>query len=235
MEKLKSEGKCVFCDQMFTGSGMGRHLSGHIKEMENDSSTSGKAYHVKVSASEMFLHLLVGGACVFGELDHFLRAIWLECCGHMSSFQVKGKRYDFDWDDVEKDIGESMSGRVSKVFRKGVKLNYEYDFGSTTPLDIQVVNEYKIRLTDNILLLSRNEPLPILCHVCNKKPAVSICSVCIFDDPSLFCKSCEKVHKKSCEDFADYAKMPVVNSPRMGTCAYEGGAIDVQRDEVWKG
>ena len=140
-----------------------------------------------------------------------------------------------DCDDMDAEFGENMSSKVSKVFKKGVKLDYEYDFGSTTELDVQVVNEYQIDMKDNVLLLSRNEPLPILCHICNEKPAEVICSVCVYVSESMFCKKCAKTHKKSCGDFADYSKMSVVNSPRMGTCAYEGGAIDRQRDGVWKG
>jgi hypothetical protein len=49
----------------------------------------------------------------------------------------------------------------------------------------------------------------------------------------MFCEKCAKKHAKECEDFADgYAVMPVVNSPRMGVCAYEGGCIDTERDGV---
>jgi hypothetical protein len=46
----------------------------------------------------------------------------------------------------------------------------------------------------------------------------------------LFCDKCAKKHAKKCEDFEDYAALPVVNSPRMGVCAYEGGCIDTERD-----
>jgi hypothetical protein len=49
----------------------------------------------------------------------------------------------------------------------------------------------------------------------------------------MFCEKCAKKHAKECEDFADgYTVMPVVNSPRMGVCAYEGGCIDTERDGV---
>ena len=34
-------------------------------------------------------------------------------------------------------------------------------------------------------------------------------------------------------DFAEYASLPVVNSPRIGVCAYEGGIIDTERDSVF--
>lgn len=48
-----------------------------------------------------------------------------------------------------------------------------------------------------------------------------------------FCKKCAKQHVKTCSDFADYAAMPVVNSPRMGVCAYDGGSIDKKRDSIF--
>ncbi len=232
MQELPSKGKCVYCEKEYSRSGIGRHLATHFKKIEQDKKTSKKAYHLKVSAGEMFLHILVANSTTFSQLDAFLRAIWLECCGHLSSFRVKGKRYYDDWDSNE--YGEKMSWQVGKTLTKGLKLEYDYDFGSTTRLDISVINEYKISVPDSILLLSRNEPLPILCEECNKNPAMNICSVCMYEDSSLFCKSCSKKHEKTCEDFADYASLPVVNSPRMGVCAYEGGVFDQERDGIWK-
>ena len=35
-------------------------------------------------------------------------------------------------------------------------------------------------------------------------------------------------------DEFEYAGMPVVNSPRMGICGYEGGTIDTDRDGIYK-
>lgn len=229
MSELKSEGKCVYCEKMYSQSGMSRHLSTHLKAIEKEKATRKKAYHLKVTAAEMFLHLLVDGQLTFGELDNFLRAIWLECCGHMSSFEVKGKQYEYGWDALE--FGENQDQKVSKVFKKGVEIVYQYDFGSTTRLDLKVLNEYKINAElEGVELLSRNEPLEIGCHACGKNSPVVICNVCMYSGPSFFCKSCAKKHEKTCDDFAEYAKIPVVNSPRMGVCAYEGGQIDTERD-----
>ena len=64
-----------------------------------------------------------------------------------------------------------MNSKVGEFFEKGLKLNYEYDFGSTTRLDIDVVEEYFVEGKNKILLLSRNEPLKILCDLCKEKPA----------------------------------------------------------------
>jgi hypothetical protein len=49
----------------------------------------------------------------------------------------------------------------------------------------------------------------------------------------MFCEKCAKKHAEKCEDFKEYAAMPVVNSPRMGVCDYMGGCIDTERDGVF--
>ncbi|MDR0835444.1 MAG: hypothetical protein LBN11_02540, partial [Tannerella sp.] len=51
-----------------------------------------------------------------------------------------------------------------------------------------------------------------------------------WEEDGLFCDKCGKKHAKTCPDFEEYAALPVVNSPRMGMCAYEGGSIDIERD-----
>jgi hypothetical protein len=54
-----------------------------------------------------------------------------------------------------------------------------------------------------------------------------------YDAENTFCAKCAKKHAKTCVDFDDYAAMPIVNSPRMGVCGYEGGTIDKKRDRVF--
>ncbi|HFC00852.1 MAG TPA: hypothetical protein ENJ53_08630 [Phaeodactylibacter sp.] len=233
MTRLQSEGKCIFCNETFSDKGIGRHLTTHLKKMEKEQPSSNQAFHLKVSAGEMFLHLLVDGNTKFREIDGFLRAIWLECCGHLSSFQIKKKRYNIRWGGGG-DFGEKMSSKISTVLEKGMQIDYRYDFGSTTPLDIKVVNVYSLKVKKGVTLLSRNEPLPILCDICKQEPAVVICSICIYEEASMFCEDCAKKHEQTCPDFEDYAASDVVNSPRMGVCGYEGGTIDTERDGVWK-
>jgi len=54
----------------------------------------------------------------------------------------------------------------------------------------------------------------------------------MYEEEAKFCDICAKKHAKKCEDFAEYAAMPVVNSPRMGVCAYNED-FDVERDGVF--
>ena len=233
-EKLKSEGKCVYCNQMFAKAGITKHLAKHLQDLEKEQKTTETAFHVKIQVDEMFLNLLVSGDAKLVDLDYFLRAIWLECCGHMSSFKQKGKRYEIDYDDEDADFGEPKGELIANIFKEDMILQYEYDFGSTTALDIKVLKSYHVSMKEPVTLLSRNEPLAIMCGMCKTQPAIKICTVHMYEEYAFYCKDCQKKHGKVCSDFKDYAAMPVVNSPRMGVCGYEGGHIDKKRDGVYK-
>ena len=237
-EKLSSEGICDFCGKTQAQRGINRHLNSHLSKEKGKAGTS---FLVYVKADIMFLSLWVDGDTTFDELDDFLRAIWLECCGHLSAFRdpkgiyVQAPSQEDDFFDFSDDHEVPMDMRMNRVLAKGKKLNYEYDFGSTTPLNIEVKYEYEIQASSSIILLSRNEPLKIMCDLCGKAPATDICSIHIWEGEGYYCEDCTEIHEEKCEDFAEYAAMPVVNSPRMGVCAYDGGSIDLERDGVYKG
>lgn len=109
---------------------MSRHLETHLAKM---SPTVGKqAYHLRIEAGPYFLHVLMNATSSLTVLDSFLRKIWLECCGHMSKFAQGGI-----WAG---EIGKSR--KANAILAKGVKLNYVYDFGSSTELKIQVIEEH---------------------------------------------------------------------------------------------
>lgn len=64
----------------------------------------------------------------------------------LGAFEIDGTRYevmpdrDFFWGEPPK----SMNYKLKTVLEKGMTMEYEYDFGSTTELRITVVN-YQIR------------------------------------------------------------------------------------------
>jgi len=259
-EKIKSEGKCLFCGKNFAKAGINRHLSTHIKEREK-SGKPGHSFFVKIETSKRwgstpyFLSLWIDGETTLQDLDRFLRDIWLDCCCHLSAFRDPSGRlndilYNEDEDDMDEDFedeeedddifgnpfgyeGEDdvpMNCKTGKIFFKGLELDYEYDFGSTTELRITVMDEYSVEADEDIVLLSRNEPLKIMCSDCGKVPATQMCPYCIYDGDAIFCNKCAKKHAKKCEDFDEDSSMPVVNSPRSGVCGYTGGIIDIERD-----
>ncbi|MCB9334481.1 MAG: hypothetical protein H6574_25830 [Lewinellaceae bacterium] len=243
-DTLLSEGICSFCSEKLSSRALARHLKKHLSEKATQLPGGGKkAFHLLVTGEGWFvagkvyfLHLLVDGEASIFELDDFLRAIWLECCGHLSSFHIKGRKYEYDWMDDEAIIGEDVEQPVGNVFQTGQVLLYEYDFGSTTRLEIKVLGEYPLDSKDNIVLMSRNEALHIICDNCGKKPAAQLCSIHYGDEPQFFCTACGKKHAKTFPDFEDYSAFPVVNSPRMGVCGYMGSeSIDTERDKAWNG
>lgn len=72
------------------------------------------------------------------DVDKFLRDIWLECCDHLSLFKIDGTLY---YSNSAVSIGwgkpvESMNCKLKSILEKGMRFDFEYDFGSTTALII---------------------------------------------------------------------------------------------------
>ena len=199
---MKSEGKCIFCDKVYSQTGIRKHLLTHLRKKEEGyaGKKRGVSYLVKVKAAEMFLMLWVDGKTTYGEIDDFLGSIWLDCCGHLSSFvdntakREKGYTHEdvgdylkgmvFGRDDSDDDLCEGEINKktcITDNYLKGKKIQYDYDFGSTTQLDIILIDQINIPATNSIVLLSRNEPLEILCDKCGKKSAVEITVVIAID------------------------------------------------------
>lgn len=221
--ELESEGKCIYCGDFFSSFEIKKHLESHLKKIVKQTKVNEPVNfcHVEVVSDDMFLHLLVKGEAKMKEIDNFLRAIWLDCCGHMSGFYHKNFKI-------------KKTDLVEDIFTPKVKIKYDYDYGSTTTLTLIGHKHYQMDEKKNLILLSRNEPLKILCDICKKKPATCLCSVCLWESEASFCEECSEKHSSKCDDFGDYASMPVVNSPRMGVCGYEGGIIDKERDGVYR-
>ena len=139
------------------------------------------------------------------SLDKFLRKIWLECCGHLSTFYGRSLR-----DEIG---GKTRLG----VFSIGDKLNHDYDFGTTTSTLVTVVGETtRKKQKDSVRLLARNIPPVFFCASC-EEPASSICVECVQDgDDPFLCDICAEKHEH--EDMT----LPITNSPRMGDCDYDG-------------
>lgn len=216
----KNEGICRFCMKSFWGSAMGRHLvSCKAKKQEDSKYATNKKikssiYHIKISAYKAYwLHIEMNAMATLSELDQFLRAIWLECCGHLSEFTINGIRYESSpsndgWGMESK----SMNIQLKKALNMKDKFNYVYDFGSSTYLEGQVFAEREGLLKEKVRVLARNNPYAFKCENCDTK-ATEVCTEC----QHFFCERCLAKHECS-EEMA----LPVVNSPRMGVCGYCG-------------
>ncbi len=78
-----------------------------------------------------WLHIEIAAKATLEDLDSFLRAVWLECCGHLSSFEIAGE--SFISEKIEPG-DRSMNIALEKVMAPGMKFEYIYDFGTSTEL-----------------------------------------------------------------------------------------------------
>lgn len=227
MKRNMSTGMCHCCNGTFPKSSMTRHLKACLSAQAKSAMATPagkplKTFHLLVEGRDLpayWLHLEVPAAANLERLDQFLRRIWLECCGHMSAFKIAGQRYSISPSE-EPFFGRrelNMSEKLYKVLSPGLVLEHEYDFGTTTHLKLKVVAaRERMDGSTDIVVLARNNVLPIVCESCGQS-ATQVCSSCIGNSQAWFCDKCAKGHECGEEMF-----LPVVNSPRVGMCGYTG-------------
>lgn len=223
-QKKQSQGECIFCGREMAKGGLSRHLKTcpqrqeAIKAADSNAKTSQKQrlYHLQVQDAwlpDFWLHLEMNGNATLKDLDHYLRAIWLECCGHLSQFSVGG------WSGEE----IPMSRKIEQIFQPGVELTHIYDFGTSSETLVKAVDvrEGKPLTRHPIYLMARNKMPEMICTECGE-PAGWLCMECLSEggEWATFCEKHAKEHLH--EDYEE--PTPLVNSPRLGMCGYDGPA-----------
>jgi hypothetical protein len=158
---------------------------------------------------DFWLHLEMRGSATLTQLDRYLRAIWLECCGHMSQFGDFGQA-----------VGKAR--KAQDVLQTGVQLLHLYDFGTTSEtLVSSLESRVGAPITKHpITLLARNLIPEAECVICQKparwyNPA--------FEWDGEFGALCDE-HKDDNPHKDEFDASPLYNSPRMGMCGYDGPA-----------
>jgi hypothetical protein len=211
------KGICSLCGYEGTKAALTKHF--HNCPIEHDIPTlkAEKLFRLRVEAADVSLYWLdleIKQSATLLELDQFLRDIWLECCGHLSAFEINREQYTVPYPDSD---GKSMKVQLSKVLSQGLSFSHEYDFGSTTYLELKVVTEREGRFAGSIRLLSRNKPFEWRCCKCDKA-ATWVNTQDMFETENPF--YCDAHMQKHPDQ--DYAFLPTTNSPRMGICGYTG-------------
>jgi Plasmid pRiA4b ORF-3-like protein len=208
--RAQSSGTCVSCGGEHPKPAMARHLA----NCERRSRGTEERLSIAVEgawAPEYWLHVEVKPRATLRDLDDFLRETWLECCGHMSSFEIGDRRYESSFDDLFESDAESMDVPVGEVLKAGVTAKYTYDFGSSTKLRLRVLTPRLGKASSDLVrLAARNNPPSINCKSGHSE-AQNVCSSC--GQP--LCQECSPKHRCGPEML-----LPIVNSPRVGTCAY---------------
>ena len=254
--------QCNLCGEQKSATQMGNHIAQELESVQrtqrwNEAVADLKSFlHLEIQhqhAKHFWMHLLVQHQTTLGQLDAFLRCVWLECCDHLSRFDFHGLaaaspgtkkpsllEFDEDDDDYDDDDGEPLIDWDTTAIRAmppGMTGTHEYDFGSTTTLDITSNRTMRLAMEGNILLIARNAP--VQCDVCEKEPAntliptvgtitdpdgqrhqstlyVPICQACVPPEPDEEPTDCPEECPVCDQDDDDTgAPIPVVNSPRL--------------------
>ncbi len=221
-EYKSPKAECVYCHQDFTKQGMKPHLvacEARQKALAGEPEKE-TVYHIRTQgayAPDYWMHFEIAGQRTLKDLDTFLRNIWLECCGHLSAFEIDSRQYS---------VHESgaMSKKLSAVLSSESDFVHEYDFGDSTILMLQVVEVRQGYIGDKKKwrILARNHPPEIFCDVCEERKASQLCTQCRWDESadSLLCDTCVELHE--CDESL---LLPLVNSPRAGQCGFTGAPL----------
>jgi hypothetical protein len=218
----QSTGQCTYCGQVISKGGMPKHLSACLQRQailvkaQANKQASELLHHLRVQADGLpvfWLDLEMRGLATLKDLDSYLRAIWLECCGNMSRFSNSG------WRGQE----ISMARRIDAVFEPGVSLTHIYDFGTSSETLVKLLGTRQAKPTTSkpIALMARNLMPESLCIECGQS-AAWFCNECLIEDQTsgTLCEA----HAKTLPHDNYGEPIELMNSPRMGMCGYEGPA-----------
>ncbi len=159
-EADNSQGQCHLCRAVVRAAAAGAHVQNCITDAVGrnfiDNNTHGRfdrneTILLEVRSEELrhWMILAVRPTASLRQLDRFLRDHWLECCGHLSHFDLGGVRYSncvpgpgdsdlFDADLAEPDE-RHMVYPVAETTVAGQEFRHEFDYGDTTRLDLTCV------------------------------------------------------------------------------------------------
>ena len=218
----QSKGKCAYCGQEIAKNSVAKHLTAcaqrqyAITKAEGKQNEAESLYHLRAQAAgsnQFWLDLEMRGSATLKDLDGYLRAIWLECCGHLSRFSLGG------WQGKE----ISKKRRADEIFEPGVELTHIYDFGTSSVTLIKCVSARGGKSTTShpIVLMARNLMPECECIEC-KQPAAWLCVECLTEENvwGTLCDEHAETHPH--DNYGEPVRL--VNSPRLGLCGYAGPA-----------
>lgn len=245
--KKQTKGSCKYCGKEYARPGMLRHLAACRQRKAALDAETGKRkcgfFELVISATYdncYWLIVEVKEAASLKDLDQFIRDIWVECCGHLSSFSICGELYESNtvMGGIWGSSAKSMNYKLKDIFSEGLMAEYEYDYGSTTNLTVKV-HRYRTGTwrKEAVTILSRNNPPEILCAQCGKNKAQWINPETFYSGEGFYCEECLMAEAKETYDDEDEAAemepsdyigdfyLEVLNSPRTGICGYDGSRI----------
>ncbi|AWK50586.1 nucleic acid-binding protein [Clostridium beijerinckii] len=204
--------KCYYCNKELTERTIKRHMKNcsemkkSIYEKRIDDKEQRNQFIIaikpKYAGNEYCIYLSMDGTLGLVHIDQFIRDIWVECCGHLSGFKIRNKFYQ----------DNQMNTQLNDILNIDEKFEYEYDFGSTTCLVLDVVNIIEVPSSfSQIEIIARNHEIKHVCKICGAEAKYFN-----YEKDEWGCENCIDGDNDIIMEF-DYC-----NSPRDGVCGYEG-------------
>ncbi len=248
-----SYGKCFLCGETVAKNAIGRHLRKCVPVHETGQGRPVRLFQIRAEgyhAPQYWLYLEIPASATLSDLDDFLRAVWLECCGHLSAFTIDDVRYD---SDVTEEGGEEEyeeEGLATEEQIRALDLDptllhvaFMDDLFGPPPRSMAVplekvlsvgqtfIHEYDFGTTTTLRLKvvgEREGPQPqrgVRVLARNYAPTFT-CIEC--GQPARWVNVWSSEYETYCDQHARKHKdweggfLPIVNSPRMGECGYTG-------------
>ena len=122
-----TKGICSFCKGEFNKEDMARHLkqceqrTNSVNEVKGSTKQKIKFFHLEIEGRynpQYWMHIEVPVSEPLETLDDFLRDIWVECCEHLSSFNIEGTSYSSEEEDfyfdMPQEVGDQQTEEVAE-------------------------------------------------------------------------------------------------------------------------
>ncbi|NOW91451.1 hypothetical protein BCD91_003474 [Clostridium beijerinckii] len=158
------QGRCYYCNKELTERTIKRHakscsvMKKSIEEKMNYTKGVREQFIIsmkdKYNPSLYCIYVSIDAKLQLQHLDKFIRDIWVECCGHLSAFYIDEEIYHDNSDEQYE-----MNFYLKDVLNVNKKFEYEYDFGSTTYLTLEVVDIIQVpNEFSQVEVIARNNP-----------------------------------------------------------------------------
>ncbi|MCX6693199.1 MAG: hypothetical protein NT074_01400 [Methanomicrobiales archaeon] len=205
-------GTCRICKEPLTKRTATKHLLTHCNPGAD--STGFLILAEGTRRKEYWILMICDEDATLENIDAFLRDIWVECCGHLSSFTIYDRTFESSNEDEKSDFDVSLN----EILEEGSVFSYLYDYGDTTYLTLKVMgsgNYTQSSRNASVNLLARNDSPEVICHTCENE-AAWLCTNCEGEKGWVMCDECKEDHP-----CGDDMLLPIVNSPRVGQCGYD--------------
>jgi hypothetical protein len=139
----------MYCFESFSKNTIGKHLLSckarqgyfadllqkaddkHAKDIKKYT-TNVNVFLLKIFSPgqlEFWLFVELSDNCLLSDLDSFLRDIWLECCGHLSSFTINNRTYESQIEKHTK-YNNTMRIKLNKILQTACLLNISMTMGA---------------------------------------------------------------------------------------------------------